>query len=235
MARLKKVAELQELNELNMSSNVLNVIIQTKDASDTVSNVVYRRLMNNNTKLVVEIWELTGEKYAVFSGHYQGQWTANNIEMSEIFDSLNEAQLYVQTELQGEAEVNQLIVSFKRLNNYKKIMAKGGEPNYNQIAKDFQKEVNIPDVEMHHKEHINKYYGQFQDYMKQYYPEWAKYPAYIWGGWGHFTNLVNPDNSKDEPKEETPKEEATVPAQTSPEVAPSAPVGGDMGGGGEGE
>ncbi|MNJ90286.1 hypothetical protein D3C87_78810 [compost metagenome] len=204
MTRLKKIAELQDLGEMNMSTNVLNTIIQTKDASDTVSNVIYRRNMNSNTKFVVEIWELTGEKYAVFYGHFQGQWTQDNVSMSDIFDNLNEAQLYVQNQLQGEAEVNELVVATKRLNGFKKLLAAGSEPDYNEISKNFQKEMNIPSVEMKHKDHLNKYYDQWTDYMKKYYPQWSQYPAYIWRGWNYFTDSTqkDEDDKKDESEQD---------------------------------
>lgn len=206
MTRLKKIAELQDLGEMNMPNNVLNTIIQEKDASDTVNSVVYRRNMNSNTKFIVEIWELTGEKYVVFYGHFQGQWTQDNVSMSEIFDNLNEAQLYVQNHLQGEAEVNELVVSSKRLVSFRKLLAAGNEPNYSEIARNFQKEMNIPSVEMKHKDHLNKYYDQWADYMKQYYPQWSQYPAYIWRGWNYFTDSVTEEDKSEEPKQDTPIE-----------------------------
>lgn len=217
MSRLKKLANVEELNEMNMPSNVLNTIIQVENANDTVNTVVYRRLMNNNTKFIVEIWELAGQKYVVFHGRFQGQWTNENIHMSEIFESLNEAQLYVQSNLQGEAEVNELVVSKRLKGNFRKLLAAGKEPDYQEISKGFQKEVNIPEVEMQHKDHLNSYYNEWVNYMKRYYPEWAQYPAYIWRGWGYFTDSV----TKEEPAEDNKE-------QQNNEVVDNTPVVNDM-------
>lgn len=244
MARLKKVASLEDLGELNMPQDTINQILYAQGIDITVETPLYRRLMNQNTKFTVEMWSMSDSTFSVFSGTFNGMWTPGNIEYNGNFSSEAEAESYIQNNLQGQAEYGETVMVESRLkrNDFMKKHAAGDEPDYKKMATEFAREMNIPEVELEHKTSLNRYYENWQDYMEKYYPEWAKYPAFIWRGWSYFTdNFANEskqEETKEEPKEETPevKEQEQENVQEEPEentdplAHPGAEVGvSDMG------
>ncbi|MNC25065.1 hypothetical protein D3C81_1796090 [compost metagenome] len=57
----------------------------------------------------------------------------------------------------------------------------------------------------------NKYYNEWIDFMKKYYPEWTAYPAYIWRGWGYMSNPNNQQNeNEDSPSKDSPPTDSQV-------------------------
>lgn len=217
--RLRKLAEIEELNEMNMPVDVINQVLYNQGEDVTVEEVLYRRMMNENTKYIVEIWSLSDNQFGVFSGKFDGMWTINNINYNGKFASSAEAESYVQNNLQSQAEYGETVKIESRLrkNNFKILYAAGKEPDYKSIAQEFYEtlDINIPEVEKGHKTSLNKYYDDWVAYMKKYYPEWAKYPAFIWRGWGYLVDYAtqkheeqNEDNKdKEEIKEDTIKSE----------------------------
>lgn len=237
MTRLKKIASIEDLGEMNMTSDLINQNLYTSGEDISAESVVYRRLMNNNTKFIVEMWKMSDNTFGVFSGKFNGMWTIDSIEANGNFADESSAESYIQTNLQGQAEYNETVMIQSRLKKtFRTLHAAGKEPDYQEIADGFasQVDIKIPEVEEGHKSSLNKYYDDFVDYMTKYYPEWAKYPAFIWGGWGYFTdnykNEEQPEEPKEEPKEET--QEEVVQEVEQPEVnTTDVGTGMDTGGG----
>lgn len=243
MTRLRKIASIEDLSEMNMPQDLINQILYQQGEDVTAEDVLYRRLMNQNTKFIVEMWSTSDKTFRVFSGSYNGMWTPGDIENHGIFDNESAAESYIQENLQGQAEYGEAVMVGSRLkrNNFKTLHAAGNEPDYKEIADGFAShiDIKIPDVEKGHKTSLNKYYDDFASYMTKYYPDWARYPAFIWGGWGYFTDNFGKD---EEPKEEEPKEEEVKEEpqqeQAQPEVQPAmdtntvdmgSDIGSDMG------
>lgn len=219
MTRLKKIASVEDLGEMNMPSNIIDQNLYGEGADISVESVLYRRLMNSNTKFIVEMWKMSDNTFGVFSGKFNGMWTIDSIETNGNFADESEAESYIQTNLQSQAEYGETVMIQSRLkSSFRKLHAAGKEPDYQEIADGFasQIDIKIPQVEEGHKSSLNKYYDDFASYMTKYYPEWAKYPAFIWGGWGYFTDNYKNEEQPEEPKEE-PQEEV-VQEMAQPEV-----------------
>lgn len=107
----------------------------------------------------------------------------------------------------------------------------GKEPNYKEMTDKFLKKMKIKSIDKKDFDTYNKFYKEWINYMKNYYPEWAAYPAYIWRGWGYLTGPVtnNPDD-KEQNYDLTPSQPLTE--QSLPSISPDM-SGGDGGGGGE--
>lgn len=229
ISRLKRIASIEDIGEKNMPQNLVNQILQGQDTGVASESVVFRKEMNSNTRFVVEIWSLDNGTFGVFSGHYEGQWNPGIIDYHGGFSSETEAQLFVQDNLQSQAESKENLLA-KKKEIARTMMAAGKEPDYNDLAQEFLKTVTIDD-----KKNVNKYYQSWVDYMNRYYPEWAAYPAFIWRGWGYVTNVVedkedNKEDNKEETNQDTHQEEILF-------STPGAEVGAipsfDSGGGGE--
>ncbi|MNC25066.1 hypothetical protein D3C75_731420 [compost metagenome] len=104
ISRLKKVAAVENLDEKNMSTMVLNNILQETNTDATVSSILFRKMMNSNTRYIVEIWQLNNSRFAVFSGYFEGDWNVDNVTFNGVFEDQTAAELYVQENLQDEAE-----------------------------------------------------------------------------------------------------------------------------------
>lgn len=230
MKRLRKIAGIEDLDEMNMPSDVLNQVVLASGEDIRVEKVVYRRLMEKNIRFIVEMWLMSNNTYGVFSGDFGGMWTINNIKLEGNFKSQSEAELYVQTNLQDKAEYGEAVMIESRLKrvDFLKKQAAGKEPDYKEIADGFKEtvDINIPEVEKGHSNSFDKYYSQFEGYMKKYYPEWAKYPAFIWGGWGYFIDSFKNEESKETPEVEDKQEEQvqeqsieTTEVQDTPEMS----------------
>lgn len=192
VSRLRRIASINDLGEKNMPQDLINQILQTQDTGVASESTIFRKEMNSNTRFVVEIWSLDNGTFGVFSGHFEGQWNPGIIDYHGGFTSETEAQLYVQDNLQGQAESKENLLASKK-EIAKKLMAAGKEPEYSDLAQEFLKTVTIED-----KKNVNKYYQNWVDYMNRYYPEWAAYPAYIWRGWGYVTSIVEDQNDKED-------------------------------------
>lgn len=237
MTRLRKTASIEDLGEMNMQQDLINQILYTEGEDITVESVLYRRLMNQNTKLIVEMWSMSDATFGVFSGSYNGMWTIDSIETHGIFDNESAAESYIQANLQGQAEYGEVVMVGSRLkrNNFKTLQAAGSEPDYKEIADGFANHVDIkiPDVEKGHKTSLTKYYDDFTSYMTKYYPDWARYPAFIWGGWGYFTDNYGKDegSKEEEPKEDEQQEtqQEVQQEQAQPAVDMGSDIGSDIG------
>lgn len=218
MARLMKKADIEELGEINMPQDILNQVVYNAGEDTTADSIVYRRLMNSNTKFTVEVWIMSDNTFGIFSGMFDGMWTINNIGYHGGFHSESEAESYVQLNLQDKAEYNEVVNVQSRLrkNDFMKKQAAGKEPEYEEIAKGFAEKtkIEIPEVEKGHASSLNKYYDGFVSYMEKYYPEWAKYPAFIWSGWGYFVDTFGKDNDEEVQEETTQEPEENEEVET---------------------
>ncbi len=106
--RLKKIAnyEMEDLGNDNMTTFILNQTIPQSGEDNVVEEggCIFRKMMNDSTKYVVEVWKLVGGHYAVFSGTADGNWVVGDIEMHGEFNSESEAMNYVQQNLQSKAD-----------------------------------------------------------------------------------------------------------------------------------
>ncbi|AEO93497.1 gp238 [Bacillus phage G] len=240
MSYLRKIANVDELGEINMPQDILNQILYNIGEDISVGSIVYRRLMNSNTRFTVEVWVMSDNTFCVFSGEFDGMWTVSNIEYNGNFSSEAEAESFVQANLQSKADFNEVVMVQSRLkkNDFMRKHAAGKEPDYEEIAKGFAStiDVSVPDIEKGHASSLNKYYDDFESYMKKYYPEWAKYPAFIWGGWGYFVDSYNNQENKEEKPEEDTQVENQQEEQNEQveqiqqtDVTPTVDVSMDMG------
>jgi hypothetical protein len=110
ISRLRKIAEIEDLGEKNIPSDFINQILVSKEINAQSETLIYRHLMNANSRFVVEIWQLSDKSFAVISGHFNGQWTLGDIEYDGPYESQSEAEMFVQTELQGQAETPENIL-----------------------------------------------------------------------------------------------------------------------------
>lgn len=232
-SRLKKLAEIADLSEKNMTKEVLNEILQIEDLGATVENTIYRRMMNSNTRLVVEIWELNNQHFAVFSGYYNGPWNKDNINFNGSFDNSTAAEMYVQEHLQDQADRKENLFASKKNEVINKLAA-GEEPDYQTMVSNFLKNVKIPEQDKKNETTLNRHYNEWINYMNKYYPAWAAYPAYIWRGWGYVVDkVVDPEAPKD--SEDQTEDNNTQ--DSNPLNKPGIEVGNDSsfdsGGGGE--
>lgn len=104
VSRLLRVAKVEDLGQKNMEATTLNIILHDNNVDATVSSPVFRKLMNSNTRYIVEVWQLNDAKFVVFSGYFNGDWTADNVTFNGVFEDQPSADLYVQENLQSEAE-----------------------------------------------------------------------------------------------------------------------------------
>jgi len=235
LTRLKKIASLEDLGEMNMPLDFINQALYAQGVDITAESTLYRRLMNKNTKFIVEMWAMSDKTFGVFSGDFNGMWTVGNIEYNGNFASESEAESYIQNNLQGQAEYGETVMVESRLkrNDFMRKQAAGDEPDYKKLADEFAKEMNIPEVEREHKTSLNKYYEDWVGYMEKYYPEWAKFPAFIWRGWGYFVDNTVVEEDQEKPEEEAPKTEEPKTEETQQEVQenvdPHATPGADVG------
>lgn len=220
-SRLKKIASIEDLSEMNVSQTLINQILQGDNTGVSSEYVTFRRLMNSNTKFVVEIWSLNDGTFGVFSGYFEGQWNPDIVNYHGSFQSESEAELYVQDNLQQHAESKENLLARKK--KAREMMTAGKEPEYSKLAKDFLKSIDIKDPK-----NINKYYRDWVQYMNHYYPEWAAYPAFIWRGWGYVSTIAD---NKENTDQKNDSDKSTTQNENTYDSVDISFSGGDMGGG----
>ena len=121
--RLKRLAAVEDLGEKNMNQSILNQILLDNGEEMVVNEVLFREMLNDSTKYVVETWKTNTGEFAIFSGKHDGSWRIDNIEYNGKQNSESNALLYVQQNLQQEAGGFDILVAKSQI-RLKKISKK---------------------------------------------------------------------------------------------------------------
>ena len=113
--RLKRLAAIEDLAEKNMNQAILNQILLDNGEDMVVNDVVFREMLNDSRKYVVETWKTNTGEFAIFSGKHDGSWRIDNIEYNGKQNSESDARLYVQQNLQQEAGGFDILVAQNKL------------------------------------------------------------------------------------------------------------------------
>jgi hypothetical protein len=199
---LKKTADKQELGNKNMPEYFLNQILVTAPdnlgGDSKVQELILRELRNETTGYIIEVWKLNNNSYAVFEGECPTSWvTQNDITVLGEFgtepealgfinsnsDIIQKSQV-VENAFDDQGNGTQQNVA-SRIRDFQTRFAKGQEPDYKFLKKDFMKKYKIKSIDPKNKDSYLASYKAWIEYMLNYYPEWAQYPAYVWRGWGY--------------------------------------------------
>jgi hypothetical protein len=142
--RLKKLAEIEQFEDqsMEMTPTIVNQVLVNNGEDYVVSDVLYRNMIHDNDKYIVEMWDLGDDKVGVFSGKYpSGAWTPSNIEFHGVFDNLQLAIQHAQQSLQNNADTPGAITAIKK-SRLKKI-SNVKEKQYKDLAKSFVKKKDL--------------------------------------------------------------------------------------------
>jgi hypothetical protein len=91
--------------QMEMQDFILNEVLEREGQDYKVENCLYRKVIHENEKNVLEMWDLGDDKVSIFFGKYPGgQWTSNLIEFYGIFQTFEVAKQEAIAKLTGKAD-----------------------------------------------------------------------------------------------------------------------------------